>query len=108
MTIAITGKLSITAELKIKDTVELNDGLLAIQKFCVDMNSEQGCFLAVAHQDNQDPRKVILWEIYRDQTAFDEHFKAEHTQAFIKEGLTDLITAYQTQPMATLLTGANQ
>lgn len=94
------GKLSITAELKIKDTVALETGLLAIQQFCVDMNSEQGCFLAVAHQDNTDPRKVVLWEIYRDQAAFDAHFKAQHTQAFINSGLTELITAYETQPMA--------
>jgi quinol monooxygenase YgiN len=99
------GKLSVTAELKIKDTVELNDGLLAIQQFCEDMNSEQGCFFAVAHQDNRDPRKIILWEIYQDQAAFDAHFKAAHTQEFFSKDLTELVKAYETQPMTNPLKG---
>ncbi|REG81961.1 antibiotic biosynthesis monooxygenase [Marinomonas pollencensis] len=97
--------LSITAELLIKDAVALDQGLLAIQQFCADMNSESGCYMAVAHQDRSEPRKVILWEMYRDQAAFDAHFNEEHTQVFIREGLTELVKATQSQPMAETFKG---
>lgn len=94
-----TGKLSITAELRIKDTTTLDAGLSAVQDFCDAMNSEVGCHMALAHQNSEDPRTITLWEIYQDQTAFDAHFSMPHTQAFIKSGVTELIKANQSQPV---------
>ena len=102
---AITGNISITAELKIKETVDISTGLRAIQQFCDDMNSEKGCLFAIAHQDNENPRKIILWEIYEDKAAFDAHFIAEHTKAFFSAALTEFVKAYETQPVANVLKG---
>ncbi|WP_413692156.1 putative quinol monooxygenase [Psychromonas sp. KJ10-2] len=102
---AITGNVSITAELKIKETVEIYTGLRAIQQFCDDMNSEEGCLFAIAHQDNEDPRKIILWEIYKDKAAFDAHFIADHTKAFFSTALTEFVKAYETEPVANILKG---
>lgn len=87
----------ITAKIRIKSDIALTDGLNAINAFCLAMNSEAGCFFAYATQSNEDKHTIILWECYRDQAAFDEHFSMEHTQEFIKSGLTELIQADQSQ-----------
>lgn len=97
-----TGTLSITAELRINDTITLEAGLSAVQDFCDAMNSEVGCHMALAHQSSEDPRTITLWEIYQDQTAFEAHFSMPHTQAFIKSGVTELIKAKQSQPVLSL------
>lgn len=93
-------RLSVTAEIQIKDNVTLEDGLLAIQQFCIDMNSEEGCLLAVAHQDTENPRKIKLWEIYQDAAAFQAHFDSAHTQAFFAKGITSLNWANESYPLA--------
>jgi len=91
--------LSVTAEIQIKDNVILEDGLLAIQQFCKDMNSEPGCLLAQAHQDTENPRKIRLWEIYEDAEAFQAHFESAHTQAFFDKGITALNWASESRPL---------
>ncbi|WP_409438941.1 putative quinol monooxygenase [Psychromonas sp. GE-S-Ul-11] len=93
--------LFITAELRIKAESDLDTAILAIQSFCEGMNSEPGCSMAVALQDKEDPRRYIFWERYDNRQAFEQHFKAEHTQKFIQSGLTDLVQSFE----STLLTG---
>lgn len=89
--------LFITAELHIKPDVDLDVALSAIHVFCEGMNSETGCSFATALQDQKDPRKIIFWERYDDQAAFEQHFNADHTQHFIKAGLTDLVQAFESK-----------
>lgn len=91
----------ITAEIHIKDNVPLVQGLAAIRQFCADMNSEPGCSLAMATQHKTHPKQFVFWERYDDQAAFDAHFAAPHTQAFIKAGLTELKQAFDYQHLAT-------
>ncbi len=81
----------ITAQIKVKPHIELNSGIAAIEAFCVAMNSEENCIFAYATQSIQDERHFILWECYRDQSGFDEHFSMAHTQEFIQAGLTELL-----------------
>lgn len=92
-------KLSVTAEIRIKEDVDLAEGISAIQQFCVDMNSEIGCDLAVAHQSKDDPRSIILWEVYQGKEAFQAHFEAAHTQAFFEKGITELNWASESYPL---------
>ncbi|MBW3695331.1 antibiotic biosynthesis monooxygenase [Vibrio sp. T187] len=92
-------KLSVSAVITIKPEVDLAEGIAAIQQFCVDMNSEPGCEMAVAHQDKQNPRNIVLWEIYQDQAAFSAHFEAVHTQAFFDKGITELSWASESYPL---------
>ncbi|MCG7495419.1 antibiotic biosynthesis monooxygenase [Vibrio sp. Of7-15] len=99
-------KLSVTAEIRIKEEVALAEGISAIQQFCVDMNSEIGCDLAVAHQSKDDPRNIILWEVYKDQEAFQAHFEAAHTQAFFEKGITELNWASESYPLDKQAVGA--
>lgn len=92
--------LFVTAELRLKDEVALSEGCQAILDFCAAMQQEPGCLLAHATQDPKDPRRFVLWEKYQDQAAFETHFAAEHTQAFIASGQTELIKAYETLALA--------
>jgi quinol monooxygenase YgiN len=87
----------ITAEIHINDEVSLAQGLAAIKQFCVDMNSEPGCSLAMALQHKTHLKQFVFWERYDDQAAFDAHFAAPHTQAFINAGLTELKQAFDYQ-----------
>src|SRR5476651_132703 len=80
----------VNAEIRIKDDVPINDALAAIHQFCLDMNSEAGCSFAMALQDKQDPRRIILWERYEDEAASQRHFDEPHTQRFIQSGSLSL------------------
>ena len=44
-------------------------------------NNEPGCLRFDVIQDATDPNKIYLYEVYRDEAAFQEHTKAPH---FIK------------------------
>ncbi|WP_445774029.1 putative quinol monooxygenase [Shewanella sp.] len=87
----------ITAEIHIKDEVPLDQGVDAVRQFCVDMNNEPGCSLAIALQSKTNPKHFVFWERYDNQAAFDAHFSYEHTQAFIKSALTELQQAFDYQ-----------
>lgn len=83
----------VNAEIRIKEEVDINLALAAIEQFCADMNSEAGCSFAMALQDKQDPRRIILWERYEDEAASQRHFDEAHTQRFIHSGLTEFVQA---------------
>lgn len=83
----------VTAELRINSDVDLAVARKAIEQFCSDMESESGCQQATATFDVNDPRRVILWERYDDQSAIKAHFAMPHTQAFIDLGMTELVSA---------------
>lgn len=42
------------------------------------VNDEPGCFRFDVLQDDNDPNTIYLYEIYKDQAAFDAHLKAPH------------------------------
>ncbi|AIW14413.1 putative quinol monooxygenase [Vibrio tubiashii] len=83
----------VTAELRVNSDVDLAVARKAIEQFCSDMESESGCQQATATFDVNDPRRVILWERYDDQSAIEAHFVMPHTQAFIALGMTELVSA---------------
>jgi len=83
----------VNAEIRIKEGVDINTALAAIEQFCADMNTEAGCSFAMALQDKQDARRIILWERYEDEAAAQRHFDEAHTQRFINAGLTEFIQA---------------
>lgn len=83
----------VNAEIRIKADADIQQALAAIEQFCADMNSEAGCSFAMALQDKQDPRRIILWERYEDEAASQRHFDEPHTQRFIHSGLTEFLHA---------------
>jgi len=42
--------------------------------------AEPGCELYVPCRDPEDPRSILLFEQYRDESAFEEHAASEHFQ----------------------------
>jgi (4S)-4-hydroxy-5-phosphonooxypentane-2,3-dione isomerase len=42
------------------------------------VQNEDGCLQFDVCQDPENPRKIFLYEVYRDSTAFDRHLKTEH------------------------------
>lgn len=87
----------VTAELKIRPEQELTNAYQAIEQFCRDMESEEGCLQATATFDVNEPRRVLLWERYVDQAAIEAHFVMPHTQAFIANNIAELVQAFNTQ-----------
>ncbi len=53
--------------------------------------------MADPHQGKENPRQFVLWEKYRDQTAFEAHFSAQHTQDFIASEITELVQAFDSK-----------
>ena len=89
--------IRVTAIIEINQDQDIDKVLKNIQEFCLQMESEQGCLFAQASQNLEQPRQVILWEIYRDQQAIEAHFNMPHTQAFINSNQTTFISGYQSQ-----------
>src|SRR5438270_5713436 len=42
------------------------------------VGNEPGCFRFDVLQDDKDPNAIYLYEVYRDQAAFDAHLVAPH------------------------------
>ncbi len=42
------------------------------------VRDEPGCLRFDVVQDEADPNRIWLYEVYRDQAAFEEHLKAPH------------------------------
>jgi len=45
--------------------------------------NEAGCFQFDVSCSNEDPTKVLLYEVYASEAAFQEHLKQTHTQNFL-------------------------
>ncbi|MGB0894671.1 MAG: putative quinol monooxygenase [Parashewanella sp.] len=89
----------VTAVLEINDKVDVKLELDEIEHFCQQMESEAGCIMATASQDKDNPRRVVLWEVYQDEKAINAHFEMPHTQAFINRKTTTLIHAHNSLPL---------
>jgi quinol monooxygenase YgiN len=47
------------------------------------VNNEPGCFQFDVNVSSEDPCKVLLYEVYQSEEAFQVHMKQEHTQTFL-------------------------
>jgi (4S)-4-hydroxy-5-phosphonooxypentane-2,3-dione isomerase len=48
---------------------------------------EPGCLLYVAHQSTENPRKFLIYEQYKDQSALDAHRNSPHFKQYVRGGL---------------------
>ena len=46
-------------------------------------NDEPGCLRFDAVQDADDDHRIWLYEVYKDESAFQDHLKAPHFQVFM-------------------------
>ena len=49
------------------------------------VREEPGCFQFDVACDQADPCKVVLYEVYRDAAAFDDHLQRPHTRLFLEQ-----------------------
>ena len=52
---------------------------------------EPGCEAYVPCRDPEDPGSILIYEQYRDKTAFEEHGASEHFQRLALNGLFELV-----------------
>jgi len=85
----------ITAEVVINPQWSAEQGEQALAAFCIAMQQEAGCQMAMALPDNSDPRRFILWERYDSPAAHQHHFTQPHTQSFIDAEWVSLVRVYE-------------
>jgi quinol monooxygenase YgiN len=52
---------------------------------------EEGVIQYEVGRSREKPNVFALWEVYRDQEAFDVHLASEHFQRFVVTGLRPLV-----------------
>lgn len=53
--------------------------------------AEPGCHMYLAHRSIANPRQFFLYEQYSDQAALDAHRAAPHFEAYVKNGLFQIL-----------------
>lgn len=61
-----------------------------VAKLASDVRAEDGCLLFDPFTRTENPRAYVVFEIYRDDDAFQEHLASLHTRGF-NAALSDLI-----------------
>jgi quinol monooxygenase YgiN len=56
--------------------------------------NEPGCRQFDVTLDREQPNRVVLYEVYQDEAAFDAHLQTPHLAAF-RAGIEDLIVSRQ-------------
>ncbi len=71
------GNIVLIAEYQIKEThlSEVLDLLRQVTEFTV---QESGCLQYTIYQSIEDPIRIVLYEIYKDEAALDQHRQSEY------------------------------
>ncbi len=85
-----------TAILKIKDVTKVDYTILALKKLQAATLLESGNISFEVKQLKTDPVKIILWECFKNEQAFNDHLKSTHLQHFLMLDVVELENAYLT------------
>ncbi|QLI82765.1 carboxymuconolactone decarboxylase family protein [Chitinibacter fontanus] len=83
--------VGITALLRINDLAQIEYTLSALQDLARQTQLEPGCLEFRIQHDVSQPDTILLWEQWRDETAFNEHLAAPHTVDYQAQNLTSLV-----------------
>ncbi|MFW1802232.1 putative quinol monooxygenase [Acinetobacter nematophilus] len=87
----------ITAELRIIDENNILETRDALQALCAKtLLQEPGCTIFQLHQCRQDPRRLLLWERFDSEHAYQAHFKQTYTQEYLARNLTEVVQHFIT------------
>jgi quinol monooxygenase YgiN len=81
----------ITAELRVKESVDINAALNHLKKLCDETIKESGCSIFTLHQCKNDERRFLLWERFDTEEDFKFHFEQSYTQEYLKHDLTEVV-----------------
>ena len=62
----------------------LAEFVAGVRKHAEDSRSEPGCVGYDVLQDTEDPRTICLYEVFRDQAAFEEHLTYAYYKAWMQ------------------------
>jgi autoinducer 2-degrading protein len=93
---APAGAVVIVAEFEIKSGSLQRFLELARMDAAESVAKEPGCHQFDVTVDGEGDDRVVLYEVYDDQEAFDAHLETPHLKAF-KEGIDDLVTGRRVQ-----------
>lgn len=85
-----------TGILKIKDLTKIDFAVLQLINLRNETLLEIGNISFNIKQVKDDPSKIILWECFKNEQAFNDHLNSKHFQDFIKLDLVELENGYIT------------
>ncbi|WP_369903588.1 putative quinol monooxygenase [Bacillus manliponensis] len=80
----------ITACLKIISDRDFNEIIKVFKKLEEETNKEEGCIKFHAYPLEPSERKIMLWEIWKNEEALKVHFTKSHTKEVIAQQLTEV------------------
>ncbi|MBM5573179.1 putative quinol monooxygenase [Deefgea sp. CFH1-16] len=86
----------ITAELRVKDSNQIQITKHALMTLCEKTLTEPGCSMFTLHHDPSTPTRFLLWERFDDEAAFKAHFAMPHTLEYVAQDLTEVVQFFQT------------
>lgn len=85
-----------TGILKIKDLTKIDFAIAQLINLRNQTLVETGNISFDIKQVKDDPSKIILWECFQNEQAFNDHLASKHLQDFIKLDLVELENGYVT------------
>jgi len=85
-----------TAILKIKDITNIDLALSELKHLRKQTLLETGNISFDIKQVKADPSKIIIWECFKNEQAFNDHINSKHLQEFMKLDLVELENGYFT------------
>lgn len=64
---------------------------------------EPGCIQYTTHHTVEDPNKVILYEIYVDEAAFEQHRASSHFQEIVVQQIVPLLESRKVSYLSLIL-----
>ncbi|EIM78889.1 hypothetical protein A3SI_00455 [Nitritalea halalkaliphila LW7] len=83
-----------TGILEISNGQEIDRVLLALQQLKAETLREPGCISFDIQQSLEDPTKIVLWECFQEEAAFNTHLHSKHVQDFLRQGLVRFEKGY--------------
>lgn len=66
------------------DPHEMEGVLADLQEMVLRVHAQEpGCTMYQVHQSVEDPRKILLYEVYQDQQSFDAHVATGHFREIV-------------------------
>ena len=85
-----------TALLSIKESVPIDEVITALKLLREKTLLEKGNVLFELKQLKEDPSKIIIWECFVNEAAFNDHLKSEYLQHFLQMNWVDFEFGYLT------------
>ena len=80
----------VTAYLNVISNRNIEDIMKEFKKLEEKTNQEEGCIYFHAHLIDKEKKKIVLWEIWKDEDSLNKHHKMPHTVFCASQKLTEV------------------